>query len=257
MHDAMIDPTQRFSDRVGHYVRYRPGYPPALIQCLQLYTALDRKCTVADLGSGTGIFTALLLPLAGRIYAVEPNAVMRAAAEHALGNQAGFQSVAGRAEATTLPSASVDLITVAQAFHWFDLAACRTEFARILRPEGQIALVWNERLTDTTPFLRDYEELLRTGTTDYNEVNHAQFDDEVIGRFFAPAGFAKHSFSNEQSFNLEGLTGRALSSSYVPNVGQPGHEAFMQGLQAIFQRHAEGGRVAFHYRTVLFLGRLT
>ena len=249
----MMDPTQRFSDRVGHYARYRPGYPPALIQCLQQYTELDHPCTVADLGSGTGIFTALLLPLADRVFAVEPNATMRTAAEQALGSEAKFKSVAGRAEATTLPSASIDLITVAQAFHWFDLKACHTEFVRILRPGGQVALIWNERLTDTTPFLRAYEDLLRTGTADYNEVNHVQFDDAVIGRFFAPSGVAKHTFSNEQTFDLEGLIGRALSSSYVPNVGQPGHEEFMAGLRSIFQRHAQDGRVSFEYRTVIFL----
>ena len=252
----MLDPTRRFSDRVEYYVRFRPGYPPALLHCLQQHTGLNRTATVADLGAGTGIFTALLLPLAGCVHAVEPNTAMRAAAEQALGARTNFVSHAGTAEATTLPSASVDLITVAQAFHWFDHRACRREFARILKPGGQVALIWNERLSDTTPFLRAYEDLLRACTADYNEVNHAQFDDVAIGGFFAPAAFEKHAFPNEQSFALAGLTGRALSSSYVPNVGQPGHATFLAGLQAIFQRHAQAGCVAFHYRTVLFLGRL-
>lgn len=249
----MLDPTRRFSDRVEYYVRFRPGYPPALLHCLQQHSGLNRSTTVADLGAGTGIFTALLLPLAGRVHAVEPNAAMRAAAESALGARTNFVSHAGTAEATTLPSASVDLITVAQAFHWFDHRACRREFARILKPGGQVALIWNERLSDTTPFLQAYEDLLRTCTADYNEVNHVQFDDAVIGRFFAPAGVAKHTFSNEQTFDLDGLIGRALSSSYVPNVGQPGHEEFMTGLRSIFHRHARDGRVTFEYRTVIFL----
>lgn len=128
------DPTRRFSDRVENYVRYRPGYPRALLECLAREHGLDPAHAVADIGSGTGILSELLLRNGNAVFGVEPNAEMRAAAERLLRGQAKFHSVDGRAEATTLPTASVDWITAAQAFHWFDVSAARREFRRILRP---------------------------------------------------------------------------------------------------------------------------
>jgi SAM-dependent methyltransferase len=252
----MSDPTQRFSDRVENYVRYRPSYPPELVRCLRDRAGLDRNCSVADIGSGTGILTTLLLPVAGRVYAVEPNAAMRTAAEHALRSHSGFTSVTGTAESTTLAPASVDLVTAGQAFHWFDPRASRAEFARILKPGGRVALIWNERLTTATPFLTAYDRLLRTLSDDYNQVNHTRIDAAAIGGFFAPSAFDEFTFPNEQHFDWPGLIGRALSSSYVPNAGQPGHDAFMAELKRIFDEHAAGDRIAFQYATRLYLGQL-
>ncbi|MFM1850906.1 MAG: hypothetical protein RIS54_590 [Verrucomicrobiota bacterium] len=148
------DATGRFSDRVEAYVRYRPGYPADLISTLVAEAQLGPDSVVADVGSGTGIFTALLLPDTGTVHAIEPNAPMRTWAESTMGAEPKFHSHGTPAEATGLPDASVDLVTAAQAFHWFDPVATRREFARILKPGGQVALIWNERLTDTTPFLR-------------------------------------------------------------------------------------------------------
>lgn len=250
------DVTQRFSDRVANYVRFRPGYPAELITTLCEHTRLDATAVVADIGSGTGIFTALLLPHAGTVYAVEPNAPMRTYAESTLGAQPNFRSLNAPAEATTLPAASMDLITVAQAFHWFDPPVARREFARILKPGGHVALVWNERLTDTTPFLRAYEALLKSAATDYNRVNHMNIDRAAIASFFAPATFTTFTFTNSQQFDRDGLIGRALSSSYVPNAGQPGHAAFITKLNTLFDGHAVAGRVSFDYACKLHLGRL-
>ena len=252
----MGDSTQRFSDRVETYVRYRPSYPAALIAGLAQRAGLTPRSVVADVGSGTGIFTGLLLPLVGRVHAVEPNAAMRAAAEVQFGSLPGFVSVAAPAEATTLADASVDLITVAQAFHWFDARACRREFARILRPGGRVALIWNERQTDGTPFLADYEQLLRTRARDDDQVKHSRVDEPVIREFFQPVGFETLAAPNDQDFDLPGLIGRALSSSYVPNAGQPGHAEFLAELTSIFHRHARDGHVTLGHVTRLYLGRL-
>ena len=252
----MNDATKRFSDRVENYVRYRPSYPPALITSLQARANLTPASTVADLGSGTGILTALLLAAAGRVYAVEPNAAMRSAAEAQLGRDPGFTSVAATAEATRLGDASVDLITVAQAFHWFDRPACRREFFRILRPAGHVALIWNERQTDASPFLADYERLLQTQATGYDQATHSRIDEVAIRELFWLAPIERIETPNDQSFDLAGLVGRTLSSSYTPNPGQPGHAAFQAGLEQIFHRHAQAGRVTFRYVTRLYLGRL-
>lgn len=250
------DPTRRFSDRVTDYARHRPGYPADLIATLCARSQLNAAAVVADIGSGTGIFTALLLPHAGTVFAIEPNAPMRAYAESSLGHDPHFRSLGAPAEATTLPDHSVDLITVAQAFHWFEPLATRREFARILKPDGHVALIWNERLTATTPFLRAYENLLKSAATDYARVNHLNIDHAALASFFAPATFATFTFANAQQFDRAGLIGRALSSSYVPNAGQPGHDAFIAGLNRIYDTHANDNRVTFDYACKLHLGRL-
>src|SRR3974390_1220982 len=125
-------PTARFSARVGTYVRYRPGYPAEVLELLRRECGLKPQHVVADIASGTGLFTRLLLENGNRVFAVEPNQHMREAGARFLGKHEKLTSVAGTAEDTTLPSASVDLVTAAQAAHWFDRVRARPEFARIL-----------------------------------------------------------------------------------------------------------------------------
>ena len=252
------DSTSRFSDRVENYVRYRPGYPRELLDSLVESTGLGPGKTVADLGSGTGISAALLLESGCEVFAVEPNAAMRAAAEERLGGEPRFRSVDGTAEATGLPDASVDLVTAAQAFHWFDRERTRAEMRRILRGDGhpaQLALFWNSRKTDTTPFLRDYEALLRRFGTDYAEIDHTRIGSESLAPFFG-GPFERRVFPNRQVFGFDGLRGRLLSSSYVPAPGHPDHDEMLTELRRIFDRHEEDGRVTFEYDTELYLGRL-
>jgi len=251
-----MQPTERFTSRVDDYVRYRPGYPPEIVERLRCVAGLTAADAVADLGAGTGIFTALLLPYAGRVYAVEPNAAMRAAAEARLGRAANFTAVAAPAEATTLPDASVDLVTAAQAFHWFDAAAVGRECRRILRPGGLVALVWNERDTAGSAFLRDYEALLRRHAPDYDRIHARQTDAAAVAAFFAPGGCDTFGAANVQHFDLPGLLGRTASSSYAPAAGTPAHTAFAADLTALFRTHARDGQVAFRYRTLLYVGAL-
>jgi SAM-dependent methyltransferase len=249
------DPTQRFSDRVDNYVRYRPSYPVALLQRLQKKIGLPSASAIADVGSGTGLLTELLLPMAHTVFAVEPNVEMRDAAERQLRGRPGFVSVDGSAEATPLSPGSIDLITVAQAFHWFDPVATRREFTRVLKPGGWVALLWNERLTDS-PFLAEYEALLKQRAVGYDQVKHSRIEASALAAFFSPRLFEELNEPNEQAFDLAALEGRTLSSSYVPNVGQPGHDAFMTELRALFARHVTDGRVQFRYQTRLYLGQL-
>jgi SAM-dependent methyltransferase len=250
-------PTARFSDRVENYVRYRPGYPPEVLDLLRAECGLRPSHIVADIASGTGIFTRLLLENGNSVFAVEPNAAMRemgmAQLESVRSNR--LVSVAGTAEETTLRSASVDFVTAAQAAHWFDLALARTEFARILRPGGWCVLIWNERETTTTPFLRDYEQLLLTYGTDYKEVRHER-TTAMIHQFFAPALSKERIFSLRQQFDYEGLAGRQWSSSYAPLEGHPSHAPMMQELRRIFRAHAKDDMVEFEYKTRVFCGHL-
>jgi len=245
------DPTGRFSSRVADYRRFRPGYPPALLDFLAQTCALSPRSVIADIGSGTGLLSQLFLENGNMVYGVEPNAEMRAAGEQMLGDYPQFVSVAARAEATTLPAASVDFVTAGQAFHWFDHDAARREFCRILRPGGWVALVWNDRQEETTPFLREYEQLLRTWCPDYAGVTHKEIGLADLQRLFGP-NVRQASFTNGQRLDLAGVTGRLLSSSYAPLAGDPNHAPLLAGLAAAFERHSRDGAVDFLYAATLY-----
>jgi ubiquinone/menaquinone biosynthesis C-methylase UbiE len=247
--------TTRFSDRVENYVRYRPGYPPEIIEMLRTECGLQPRHSIADIASGTGIFTRLLLENGNTVYAVEPNTEMRDAASQQLKEYPQVVAVAGAAEATTLASASVDFVTAAQAAHWFDLPRARAEFVRILKPAGWCVLIWNERRTSSTPFLREYEQLLLNYGTDYKEVRHEK-TTATINNFFAPTPFEERVFSLTQRFDFDGLAGRLLSSSYAPLEEHPQHAPMMKELARIYDAHAKENRVAFEYDTRVFYGRL-
>jgi SAM-dependent methyltransferase len=249
------DPTGRFSDRVDDYVRGRPSYPDALLDLLRDECGLGPRADVADVGSGTGVLTALLLPRARRVYAVEPNAPMAAAAERRLGGAPGFVSVRARAEETTLPDACVDLVTVAQALHWFEPDATRREFARILRPGGQVAVVWNSRRRDTTPFLRAYEALLERWGTDYQAVRRLGGDEGSAHRFFGAGGYRTRRFDYVQHVDGDLLRARLLSSSYVPAADDPRRAPMLADLEALFAAHEANGTVTMEYDTEVFWGR--
>ena len=248
--------TTRFSNRVADYVRYRPGYPEGLVQTLRDAASLKPASVVADIGSGTGISTELFLRLGCVVWAVEPNREMREAAESQFRDQPGFHSIDGTAEATTLEAASANLVVAGQAFHWFDVERTRTEFARILHPDGTVALFWNSRHLDTTPFLKAYETLLQDFATDYQQVDHKRIDASVLKCFFAGDHFQTRTFPNSQTFDFEGLRGRLLSSSYAPATGHPRHAPMLLELERIFHEHESNGRVRFDYDTELFFGQL-
>lgn len=247
--------TSRFSDRVGNYVRYRPGYPPEVLETLQLECGLTPQRVIADIASGTGIWTHVLLENGNPVFGVEPNKEMRETGERLLAKFPKFTSVAGTAEATTLPDASVDFVTAAQAAHWFNRAPARQEFVRILKPGGWLVLLWNERLTDSTKFLRDYEQLLLTYGTDYEDVRHERTTD-AVNEFFDPAPYQERTFSLQQEFDYAGIEGRLLSSSYAPGPEHPNYAPMLRELRRIFDECAVGGRATFEYKTRVYFGRL-
>jgi SAM-dependent methyltransferase len=235
------------------YARFRPSYPQQIIETLEHHCGLTRDSIVADIASGTGIFTKLLLEHGNRVFGVEPNVEMRAAGEGFLAAYPNFSSVTGTAEATTLEARSVDFVTAAQAGHWFDRQKSRGEFARILKPGGWAVLVWNERKADSTPFLREYEELLLRYGTDYNEVRH---EHTVVGEFFDPLPFQERTFDLQQVFDYAGVEGRLMSSSYAPGPAHPNHAPMLRELREIFDRHQQDGKVSIEYTTRMFYGRL-
>jgi len=252
-----LNPTARFSDRVEDYVRTRPGYPAAVLDALRSDLGLRPEHAVADVGSGTGLLSRLFIDNGNVVYGVEPNQAMAEAAVAVLGSSGRFHAVAGRAEATTLEPASVALVAAGQAFHWFSVPETRVEFERILRPGGGVALVWNLRRLDSSPFLRDYEAFLRHWSTDYDEVSQRYAEPGALRALFGPRGWREHSFDNVQRFDLEALRGRLLSSSYTPREGDPRRAPMLAELPRLFETHARDGRVDFEYDTRLFVGRLS
>jgi SAM-dependent methyltransferase len=248
------DSKKRFSNRVGDYVKWRPSYPDSAIELLFDELGLKEPSQVADVGSGTGMLSKLLLGRVEKIYAVEPNKEMREAAEKELSGRPGFVSVEGSAESSGLSKGSVDMVLCAQSFHWFDRAAAKREFARILRRRGFVALLWNSRLDDT-PFGADYEKLICEISSDYLRVDHRKIGPKEFGEFFQDGLYEERSFPYCQHMDFRGLLGRTKSSSYIPLPGQPGYERLESGLKEIFDKHGANGIVDIPYRTQVIWGR--
>jgi SAM-dependent methyltransferase len=250
---------ERFSDRVADYVRYRPHYPRVVFAELQSRLGLGPESIVADVGSGTGISTRPLLELGCTVFAVEPNAAMRTAAEQWHSGFPRLTSVAGTAEATTLPERSVDAVVAAQAFHWFDAASTRREFQRILKPRGWVILLWNERPQTGAPFVEEYERLIQRFGTDYFEVKgngRRATGRDQLSAFFGDRAFETMSFPNHQDFDFERLKGQLLSASYAPLADHPNHDLMIAELRDIFDRYSTRGKVTFPYETNFYFGRL-
>jgi SAM-dependent methyltransferase len=248
--------TTRFSNRVEDYVKYRPHYPAEAIDHIVNELALHPGSMVADLGSGTGISARPLLEWDIIVYGVEPNEEMRDAQEKYLGQYLLFRSVNGTSESTTLAPASIDHAIAAQAFHWFDPEATRAELSRILRPNGKLALLWNERQTATTDFLREYEALLHQFSTDYELVDHRNINEAKLDAFFQ-YGYSSANFSNIQRVDYDGLLGRLRSSSYVPAKGETRFDEMVSTLESLYAKHQKSGYVDLLYDCKVFIGRIT
>ncbi|CAN5420930.1 class I SAM-dependent methyltransferase [soil metagenome] len=243
-----MDSTERFSNRVENYRLYRPGYPSRLIEFLRPFAG----SAVADVGSGTGIFSRQLLDLGVEVYAVEPNLGMRQIAERDLSSDPRFHSLDQTASETGLADASVNLVTCAQSFHWFANQTAISEFRRILRAPKRAALIWNERRVDSSALHREYENLMSRYGRDSEEVAVRPNIAELVGE----ERVTLTTFENPQTIDLQTFIGRAVSSSYSPAEGDPRHDEFVAELNEIFERYQTQNRVSFDYETRLFVADL-
>ena len=246
----------RFSDRVEDYIKYRPGYPPGVLGVLEQRCELSSNSVIADIGSGPGNLARIFLQNGNGVFAVEPNAEMRNAGLQLLGTYRQYHSVEGSAENTHLASHSVDFITAAQAFHWFDWPRAKVDFKRILKPRGWVVLLWNDRRFESSPFQRDYEQLLLEYGTDYAHVKtEGRAAVDAISDFFS-CRFEKVSFDSSQLFDFPSLKGRLLSASYAPKPDHPNYRRMLAELEGIFHKHATTNVVAFEYDTNMYFGQL-
>jgi SAM-dependent methyltransferase len=237
-----LRPTARFSDRAADYARHRPSYAPEAIDAVLAGLGDPRRLSAADVGAGTGISAALLADRGASVVAVEPNRAMREAAPP----HPRVRWVEGTAEATGLPDASVDLVLCAQAFHWFRPREALVEFARVLRPGGRVALLWNER-DESDAATAEYGRAVEAARLE--GVAPIAPPPAVPG--LSPAREATVA-GHAQALDLDGLLGRARSASYVPKEG-PAHDEVVRRLRSLHARHAgPDGRVRLAYRTRLF-----
>jgi SAM-dependent methyltransferase len=250
------DPKQRFSDRVADYRKYRPSYPSEAIQFVKEHCAVDSISNIADIGSGTGISTQSLLDVFQcHVYAIEPNDNMRMEAERALEDNPFFHSIKGSSEETTLKSGSIDLIAAFQAFHWFDRVKSRKEFDRISRSPKWVLLVWNDRKTQGSEFLEEYEAILKK-LPEYHRVTHKNTTVRDIQDFIGARDLLTAEFPHAQRFNFEGLTGRFFSSSYTPAQGTDEYQEVIGRLETLFNLRSVDGMVTFEYTTQVYLGTM-
>jgi SAM-dependent methyltransferase len=250
-----MDSTQRFSNRVENYVKYRPHYPKDIIAYLKPEINFDETFIVADIGSGTGILTEIFLQNKNKTIGVEPNAAMRLKAEEFLNKYANFTSIDATAESTTLENESVDLIVAGQAFHWFDGVKTKAEFQRIAKQNAYCVLIWNERLTASS-FEKEYDSFLLKYATDYTSIDHRNITPEKIDKFFFPQPVKTAMFANKQVFDFDGLKGRLLSSSYIPNEENEKYFLMLKELNELFEKYQRNDTVEFKYETKLFLAKM-
>lgn len=248
-----LSTSDRFLGRVETYAKHRPSYPAAAIDLLEARCGLGPGAVVADLGSGTGILSRLLLGRGARVFGIEPNREMRQYADRSLA-VGEFSSQDGTAESTGLPAGSCDLLVAGQAFHWFHPQRTRTEALRILKPGAWAALIWNERPKGDVPFLDDYEALLRRYAPEYDAVTRLRAEEGGIGRFFGRVPELA-TFANQQVLDLEGLAGRVNSASYAPMPDRPEYAPLMAELADVFDRYQQDGRVEFPYRTLVYFAQ--
>ena len=246
---------QRFEQRAEDYAKYRPRYPAALLNHWWRTLNLRVGQPVADVGSGTGIFTQLLLERGLAVHAVEPSDAMRGAAEAALRSFSLFVSVNGTADTTTLASGSVEVIFCAQAFHWFNHESTRSEWRRILRPNGFAALVWNN-VDYGGAFGQKYLAVLREVGTRTREVQEASLGAQTSNVLFPPGCAEVVKLPNEQQLDLDGFIGRTVSNSFMPKPGDARFSEMVQRLEQLFAEHQRSNLVRIGYATVAISGQI-
>jgi SAM-dependent methyltransferase len=253
---TFADSKQRFSNRAADYVRYRPRYPESIVDFLRSECGLRPEHAIADIGSGTGFLSELFVKNGNRVFGVEPNEAMRQAGEDFLARYPNFVGVDGSAEATTLATASVDFITAGQAFHWFEPAASRREFQRILRPPGWVAILWYHRPLNKSSSTDAYEDFLIRFGTDYEKVRDAYPKNEDVVSFLGHENVSTRDFSAAQEFTREQLNGLLKSTSFVPDQNHANYAPMMAELGKLFHENETNGRVRLEMTTTVYCGRL-
>lgn len=248
-------PTNRFTGLAEIYARCRPDYPAAALDDISKHCRLGPDAVIVDVGCGTGISTRLFAQRGFRVLGIEPNDDMRRQAEaHPLpGVPHPPEYRPGKAEATGLPDGFADAVLAAQAFHWFEPESTLREFHRLLKPDGWVILMWNER-DPRDPFTAAYGEIVAREAHGKALEAQRQRAGEVLLHTPLFRNAEVHRFGHEQAMDEEGMLGRAFSASYAPR--EPGKvEAFAEDLRQVFSQFQRDGSVRLVYETSVYLGQ--
>jgi SAM-dependent methyltransferase len=245
-----MNPLCRFSDRAEDYAKYRPSYPEEAITAVLSGLGEPAHLTAADIGAGTGISARLLADRGLHVWAIEPNAAMQQAAiPHP---RMTFQT--GTAEETGLAEGSIDLVTCFQSFHWFEPIKSLTEFRRLLRSPGRLALIWNDR-DQNDPFTAQYTQLIRVASDQHpaeqRHIRTMEAESLVSSALFQNVRHLK--FTYRQPVDLQALIGRVRSTSYLPQTGAVYEQLVVDIAQLYEQWIKETGAIELVHRTNVFL----
>ncbi len=249
-----MDNTNNFSQRAADYTIGRPVYAQEFIDYLYSKEGLSEKSVIADIGSGTGKFASQLLARGSKVFCVEPNEDMRNTAAKELGEMPNAIIVNGSASEITLASASVDFVTTAQAFHWFDVAQFQSECKRILKPDGIVALIWNMRDMKADINKRAYEIYKEFCPNFKGFGGGIKRDDERIKQFFN-GSYKRVVFDNPLSFDEEKWIKRSLSGSYSIKEGDVRYEKYIGVLKRLFLEYSDNGIMQMPNYTVAYIGK--
>jgi SAM-dependent methyltransferase len=248
--------SEMFTGKASIYKKYRPDYPGEYIDYLAEYNSLGPQSVIADIGSGTGVLSRQLLDRGFQVFCVEPNDDMRSSAETELESYPGFTSINGTAENTGLAGKSADLITAAQAFHWFDKDMFKAECKRVLKEGANAALVWNSR-DASSPFVKDNAVIMKRFCSLFNGFSGGIDDTpERFKTFFENGSYDHRVFRNDLQYDLDGFIGRTLSASYALNESSPGFKGFIAALTELFERYSKSGKVIMHNITQSYIGKV-
>jgi ubiquinone/menaquinone biosynthesis C-methylase UbiE len=248
--------SEKFTAKAEVYAKYRPGYPNEYIEYLLAATKLDENSIIADIGAGTGIFSRQLLERNFTVIGVEPNDDMREKAEQSSKQNPRFISIKAQAEQTTLQDKSIDLVTVAQAFHWFEKDKFRLECQRILKPGAKVALVWNSR-DSSSDLNKESAEVCEKFCPNFKGFSGGiDENQEVYYQFFKDGIYDFESFRNDLELDYHGFLGRYLSASYSPKKTDMQYESFLTALSNLFERYNHNGHIVFPNITRSYLGKV-
>lgn len=251
-----MDTTTKFTGKANIYSKYRPGYPEEFIRYLVTYNRLTPDSIVADVGAGTGIFSRQLLEKELNVIAVEPNDDMRIIAEKELSGYPRFFPRKAAAESTGIPEKSVDLITAAQAFHWFDTAKFKLECHRILKPGSNVALVWNSRDV-SSPLIMENAAICKEFCPQFQGFSGGiEETPEVYRKFFEDGKYEKQEFPHHLKQNLDAFVGRNLSASYAPKSNEPNYKKFIDAITNLFAKYSQEGEITVPNITRSYIGKV-
>lgn len=247
-----MENTKRFTNRSDNYVKYRPDYPPEIIELLQKEIHLDEFKDVADVGSGTGMFSRLFAKNGNITFGVEPNDEMRLKAEKSLGKYLNFISINGTAEFTNLADSSVDIVTAADAIHWFDMFKAKSEFSRILRDDGYCVIVYHIT-KNNTPFMKEFNKLIKL--LKKAEKSDDEKFEKSVEKFFGPKKAKVKTLNSTHEMSFAELKGLVLSYAIMPEDGEL-HKKTLKELKNIFDRNNLSGSVSMEYKIKILIGKI-